>query len=208
MQEAPPTEPAKPDRRQARGRRILLLLLLVALVPFALAVFLVGTDWRPGGDRVTFGELLEPARPLPAVALRAPDGEPVGSDSLRGRWLLLTVADGACTAACRRNLWTMQQVRLAQGQHMKRVERMLLVDAGARTSVAALAREYPGTRILIGDRAALQPLVRALADGDRAGERLFLIDPNGNLVLRYAPDADPSGLRKDLARLLRLSQIG
>jgi hypothetical protein len=38
--------------------------------------------------------------------------------------------------------------------------------------------------------------------------RVYLIDPIGNLVLSYAPDADPSGMRKDLARLLRLSQVG
>jgi hypothetical protein len=40
------------------------------------------------------------------------------------------------------------------------------------------------------------------------GDRIYLIDPLGNLVLRYAPGADPSGIRRDLARLLRLSQIG
>jgi len=209
MQEAAPIEQAREaGRRTARGRRVLLLLLLVALIPFAVAAYLVTAHWRPAGGNVNSGELLEPARPLPMAALRGLDGRAISTDSLRGRWLLLTVAQSACTAACRQNLWKMQQVRLAQGQHMKRVERVLLIDRRARLSAAALAREYPGTGILIGDARTLRRLVRALADGDAAGERVFLVDPNGNLVLRYAPDADPSGLRKDLARLLRLSQIG
>jgi cytochrome oxidase Cu insertion factor (SCO1/SenC/PrrC family) len=209
MQEAPPTESARlAAQRSVRGRRVLLLLLAVALVPFVLAVLLVTSEWRPSGDPRSYGELLEPARPLPVVALRNPDGNPASADSLRGHWTLLTVAQNACTAACRHNLWKMQQVRLAQGQHMKRVERVLLVTSRARLSVAALAQEYPGTQILIADAAALAPLVRALADSDSAGERVYLVDPNGNLVLRYAPDAEPSGLRKDLARLLRLSRIG
>jgi len=208
MQEADSTEIAQEARRTARGRRLLLLMALVVLAPFVLAVYLSSSGWRPSGSSVNFGELVEPARPLPAVALRTPQGQPASTESLRGRWVLLTVAQSACTVTCRRNLWKMQQVRLAQGQHMRRVERVLLLDSRARTPAAALMREYPGTQVLIGKTADLAPLVRVLADRESVGDRLFLIDPNGNLVLRYAPNADTTGLRKDLGRLLRLSQIG
>lgn len=208
MQEAPPIESGHRPERGTRGRRLLLLVALVAVLPFAVAIYFVVTDWRPAGRSVNFGELVEPAQPLPAVTLRGLDGKPVSIESLRGRWLLATVAQTACTAGCRNNLWKMQQVRLAQGKHMQRVERVLLVDDRARLTAPALARDYPGLQILRADRATLAPLLQVLSGSEAAGERVFLIDPNGNLVLRYGANADPVGLRKDLARLLRLSRIG
>lgn len=208
MQEAPPTDPGHTAARTTRGRRLLLVLALVALIPFVLAVYFVATDWRPEGRRVNFGELVEPALPLPEAMLRDADGNTVSTASLRGRWVLLTVVHGSCTAGCRGNLWKMQQARLAQGKHMRRVERLLLVDSRAHVLTAALARDYPGTRILTGSTAALAPLRQALTDSAAAGERIYLVDPNGNLVLRYGPHAETSSLHRDLARLLRLSQIG
>ena len=39
---------------------------------------------------------------------------------------------------------------------------------------------------------------------DPAGTPLYVIDPNGFVVLRYPPHADPAGLRTDVARLLKL----
>lgn len=208
MQEAPPIESGQRPGRGARGRRLLLLVALVAVLPFVAAIYFVVTDWRPAGRSVNFGELVEPAQPLPAAALRGLEGQRISTASLRGRWVLMTVAQTACTAGCRSNLWKMQQVRLAQGKHMQRVERVLLVDDRARLTATALVRDYPGTQILRGDRATLAPLLRVLAGSEAAGERVFLVDPNGNLVLRYGANADPIGLRKDLARLLRLSRIG
>lgn len=208
MQEAPPIESGRKPERSARGRRLLLLVALVAVLPFAVAVYFVVTDWRPTGRSVNFGELIEPAQPLPAVVLRSLDGQRISTESLRGRWALITVAQTGCTAGCRSNLWKMQQVRLAQGKHMQRVERVLLIDDRARLTATALARAYPGTQVLVGDRATLAPLLRVLAGSETVGERVFLVDPIGNLVLRYGANADPVGLRKDLARLLRLSRIG
>ncbi len=208
MQEAPPIESGQRPGYGARGRWVLLVVALVAVLPFAVAVYFVVTDWRPAGRSVNFGELIEPAQPLPAVTLRGLDGKPVSIESLRGRWVLATVAQTGCTAGCRNNLWKMQQVRLAQGKHMQRVERVLLVDDRARLTATALARDYPGTQILRGDQATLAPLLRVLAGSEAADGRVFLVDPNGNLVLRYGVNADPIGLRKDLARLLRLSRIG
>jgi len=45
-----------------------------------------------------------------------------------------------------------------------------------------------------------------LATGSR--HRLFVVDPAGNLMMQYAPEADPAGVRADLERLLKSSWIG
>ena len=88
---------------------------------------------------------------------------------------------------------------------------MIVADAGA-SALHELAQQYPGLVTVSGTRAILQALAREFVSSQGtaldAPGRVYLIDPIGNLVLSYAPDADPSGMRKDLARLLRLSQVG
>jgi len=37
---------------------------------------------------------------------------------------------------------------------------------------------------------------------------IYLIDPNGNLMMRYTPDQLPKPLFKDLKHLLKVSRIG
>jgi len=39
----------------------------------------------------------------------------------------------------------------------------------------------------------------------RGGDAAWLVDPNGFVVLRYAPGFDPGDLRTDLARLLKIN---
>jgi len=54
------------DRRQ---RRILIAVALMFFAPLALSFYLYyGRNWHPGG-RVNAGELIQPARPLPSLAL-------------------------------------------------------------------------------------------------------------------------------------------
>jgi hypothetical protein len=106
----------------------------------------------------------------------------------------------------------MQQVRLAQGRDAPRVERVMIVAAAGAGALREFSQQYPGLIAVSGTRATLQTLAREFVSSqgtalDVSG-RVYLIDPIGNLVLSYAPDADPTGMRKDLARLLRLSQVG
>ena len=51
-----------------------------------------------------------------------------------------------------------------------------------------------------------QPDLRAAlpAVDDPAGTPVYVIDPNGFVIMRYAPGFDMAGLRKDLATLLKL----
>jgi len=44
--------------------------------------------------------------------------------------------------------------------------------------------------------------------GDRAEDHLYLIDPLGNLMMRFPKDADPGKVKKDIAKLLKASAIG
>jgi cytochrome oxidase Cu insertion factor (SCO1/SenC/PrrC family) len=195
-----------------RGRRTLILVALLFLMPVVAATALYVSGWRPEGKSLQHGELVQPARPVGDAELKGIDGAPYRLKALRGKWAFVYFSPLPCTEACRNSLYKMQQVRLAQGRDAPRVERVVIVaDAGAG-ALRELAQQYPGMVAVSGTRATLQALAREFVSSQGtaldAPGRVYLIDPIGNLVLSYAPDADPSGMRKDLARLLRLSQVG
>ena len=195
-----------------RARLMLILVVSLFLLPVVAATWLYVSGWRPEGKNLAHGELVQPARPVADVDLIGMDGAPYRLSALRGRWVMVYHGKLPCTADCRNSLYKMQQVRLAQGRDAARVERVMIADNASHDALRELARQYPGLLTLGGTRAALQTLAREFVSSQGtaldAPGRVYLIDPIGNLVMSYAPDADPSGMRKDLARLLRLSQVG
>jgi cytochrome oxidase Cu insertion factor (SCO1/SenC/PrrC family) len=194
------------DRRQ---RRLLVGIALLFFAPLALSFYLYyGRHWHPGG-RVNAGELIEPARPLPALALPLASGEAsTDAQFLKGKWTFLYVQPGRCDDECRRHLYDTRQVRLALDRDMTRVQRVFIADADC-CDLAELKAAHPDL-IVIRASAADQPLLALLPV--RAGainsHRIYLVDPLGNAMMFYAPDAKPKGLLEDMKRLLRLSSIG
>lgn len=160
----------------------------------------------PPSGRTNYGDLIEPQRPLPNLALRELDGRAVDVASLRGRWLMVTVDGGDCDDACQRKLWQMRQVRLTTGKDVDRVERVWLI-ADAAPLPTIVMREYEGTRFLRADAAQLKAYFALPPDG-RLADHIWIVDPLGNQMLRWPKDADPNRMKRDLARLLKASGIG
>ena len=112
------------DRRQ---RRVLIGLALLFFAPLGLAFYLYyghGT-WHPGA-RVNTGELVQPARPLPALPLPLWGAGSTPANFLKGKWTFLYVAHGPCAQVCRSNLYETRQVRMALDRDMNRVQRVFI----------------------------------------------------------------------------------
>ena len=196
-------------------RGILLLLLLLFFAPLLLAFALYyGSDWRPTG-RTNHGVLIEPARTLPLIALplvvvtpgAAPGSDTLAAaDVLTGKWSLVYAGSGDCDADCRSTLYFMRQTHVGLANLAPRVQRVFLVTA-ACCDRDYLAREQPGLITLDADGAAGAPLL-AQFPSERRSSSIFVVDPRGNLMLRYDAHDDPKGLRNDLKKLLTLSHIG
>ena len=179
----------------------MLAIAALCLAPFIAAV-IAYFYWQPQGG-MNYGDLV-PVRALIDPPLRHLDQRAFRLSELRGKWILLQLDQADCAAPCRAKLYNMRQVRLAQGREMERVERVWLIldDAPLETQ---LMREYDGTRML---RAAGSPIVAEFPPPGGVRDHIYLIDPLGNLMLRFPRDADPRRMHKDLARLLRASRIG
>jgi len=200
------TKPSAHDRRQ---RRLLIGLAVLFFAPLGLAFYLYyghGT-WHPGG-RVNSGELIQPARPLPALVLPLMASGNTQPNFLRGKWTFLYLTSGPCAQTCRTRLYDTRQVRLALDRDMGRVQRVFIADAGC-CEEQFLHNQHPDLIVIRAD-AADAPL-RALLPGlddSAAAPRVYLIDPLGNLMMSYAADAKSKGMLEDMKRLLRLSSIG
>jgi cytochrome oxidase Cu insertion factor (SCO1/SenC/PrrC family) len=197
------TSSGRPAARDAaatrRGRLIVAAIFAVCAAPLVAA--LVAYHFFPPAGRTNYGELVAP-RPLPNVTLRRLDGRPFAPADLRGKWVLLHADAAACGAACQEKLFQMRQVRLAQGTNMDRIERLWLVlDAGEPPP--RIARLYEGAVIA---RAA--PEVLAALPAAEVRDHVFLVDPRGNVMLRFPPHANPKRMIQDLERLLKYSGSG
>jgi cytochrome oxidase Cu insertion factor (SCO1/SenC/PrrC family) len=187
-----------------RGRRVLLLLAAIFLVPVLLAFALYyGNVWRPSGSS-SKGELITPARPLNATGLRLPDGTPAGGEVLQGKWSIVYLGDGACDTDCRASLVYARQSRLALNNEMTRVQIVMLATADC---CADLAQHVPGIRVVDASSPEAAPLL-AQFPAERRAQTLYIVDPLGNLMMRHPAAQTSKDLLTDLKKLLKLSHIG
>jgi len=197
------------DARTRSGRLQMLLLLLVCASP-VIASYLTYYVFRPAGGTTNYGTLIDPQRPLPAVAVRDERGMAVPLERFKGKWLLLSADSANCDEACARKLFTARQLRAGQGESRERIVPVwLITDDGAvdpRLS-AAYNEPYAGTRFLRIDADTVRRWLPAEAGG-RIEDTLFLVDPLGNLMMRFPKDPDPKGVNSDLKKLLKYSRIG
>jgi hypothetical protein len=111
------------------------------------------------------------------------------------------VSPAACDEACQQALYFTRQVRTAQAKESTRVARVwLLSDDGAPD--AELLAKHPELLVARADRKWLEQL-----DGTAVAQ-VWLADPRGQVMMRYPTELDPKGMIKDLARLLKYSQVG
>jgi hypothetical protein len=199
-------------RRTERGRWLMIAVLLVCAAP-VIASYFAYFVLRPQA-RTNYSELIVPARPLPAsLPLVELGSTRVAPLSLRGQWLVVVVAGGACDARCERHLWLQRQLHEALGAEKDRVDKLWLIDDAAaprRETLAAIAATrdaraaFAPTTVLRTDRAELGQWLGP-APGRALEDHLYLVDPRGDWMMRVPVDADPVRLKRDIDKLLRAS---
>lgn len=192
-------------QKQKTGRWKLMLVIAICASPLIASYFTYYVI-KPE-QRTNYGTLLDPrAHPMPTLAARTLDGKPEELSAFNGKWVMLQVSPAACDDACRKRLHDMRQLRLAQGKDKDRVERVWLITDGAPLETM-LIREYDGTHLLRADASAVGNWLPADTQTTPA-DHIYMIDPLGNLMMRFPKDADPNRIKKDLSRLLKASRVG
>ncbi len=177
--------------RSQHNRRLLLVIFAIAFASLGGSYLLFYLTQSSGVWGTTNkGEFVSPPLHVADLKLASPDGEPFAAPD---SWWLWVNVDTSCDAECEHALHQLRQLHVLLNKEAPRVRRALVTapDFAASDVLAA----YPQMSHLVGTAPSLQ-------------RGIYIVDPIGNLVLRY-PLADAGApVLDDLKRLLKLSQIG
>jgi cytochrome oxidase Cu insertion factor (SCO1/SenC/PrrC family) len=184
------------------GRSRLKLLAIMALFAAPIVASTVAYHFFRPEATANYGELLLPPSAITTAPYERVGGGAFEFGELRGKWVLIASDSGACPASCVAKLTLMRQVRLMLGRNAARLVRVFVADDTRALSPQALA-PYEGTVAITPPTGMALPLAPV---NDRA--HFYLVDPLGNVMMRFPADPDPRRMVKDLERLLKASQIG
>jgi hypothetical protein len=181
---------APPSRR---GRWLLLALLAIVLGPMVLASAMYQWRFWVPETRTYHGELIGDGSTRGDLGVQADEK----------RWQLLVTAPRTCAEDCRQLVYLARQIQIGLNRETARASHALAISEPlADDYEATLQREYPQLGRYLLDTQAY----RSKAEGDTPA--LWIVDPLGNLVLRYDVSASGRAILKDLQLLLKLSRIG
>jgi hypothetical protein len=180
-------------KQQWRSRAVLLLIVALFFSSFGIAALLRFTGWQPDSHK-NFGRLLSPPLDFSAQTFNRANGQPYVWQPERNAWRVVLVSDQPCLAACQKQLDTLHRVWLSRGRHTERIDLLWFAE------VPATRPDFKGF-IAMQANAALRTALPELESNK--GYPVYLIDPDGFVALHYPAGFDPSGLRKDLAKLVK-----
>ena len=195
----------KNSNQTTRGRWKLLMVLAVCASPMIASYFTYYVI-KPEG-KTNYGEILDPRQfPVPQLNAVNAEGKNQELSSLKGKWLMLQIDRGSCATACQKKLYNMRQLRTAQGKEKERIQRVWLITDDTPVE-EKLKQGIAGTELLKVSPSVLEKWL-PVEQGASIYDHIYLIDPLGNLMMRYPKDADANKIKKDLSKLLKASAIG
>lgn len=183
-----------------KSKLTLIALFALFFTPILVAIFLnsAWVGWRAAPDKA-HGELVSPVIPLGEFRLRDANGSVVSLDNLLGRWQLVFVAPPTCSSDCLETVGLMRNIRLAQDRRASQVDLLLLSAADLEeATVDRITVSSSAWRIFDGSDGV--DLINRFPDP--AAGTFYIVDPEANIIERFPADADLSGVREDLDRLL------
>lgn len=195
----------KINKPENKGRWKLFAILAVCASPLIASYFTYYVV-KPE-SKTNYGSILDPRQyPMPVLNAQTPEAKAMELAELKGKWLMLQVDDGNCAQACQKKLYDIRQLRTAQGKEMERIERVWLISDEQKVDEKLMVG-IAGMHLLRVNQAVLEKWLPVEA-GTSIKDHIYLIDPLGNLMMRFPKDADPNKVKKDLAKLLKASAIG
>ena len=193
-----------------RNKLTIIIITVAFLSPVILSWWYLNyTNVVTEGKKSNHGDLILPPHPIENLQLHDPVADK--DYELYGKWNLVYVAS-SCDEKCVDNLYRMRQLHISMDKHSLRVQRVLLLTDPYKQNLKELFTEYAGQRIIEINKIDIRKLLGQFrlneADDPLNANRLYIIDPLGNLMMSYQPDINPRGIMQDLKKLLKASRIG
>lgn len=200
-----PAEVVQADAKRTSMGRLNMLLVLLACAAPVVASYITYYWVRPEARR-NYGELIQPTRPTPSIAVARLDGGDMKLTDLKGQWLLVSVAGAACDAACQQRLYLQRQILVGLGKERPRTEWVWLVNDKAEIPNTLLPGLEEATVLRVDPKALAQWLQPEA--NKKLEDHLYMIDPMGEWMMRFPAQLNAEGAlkaKRDMERLLRAS---
>jgi len=188
------------EKIQKANRRKFLLLLALMCAPVVISYALYFLEYRP--ESTHYGDLI-PIVKVAGTGTNLSDNTIFRMKDLHGKWVLVTIDSGHCDEACQSKLYFMRQVRLVQGKEKHRIERLWLINDNTIPDTE-LVKQYEDTFFI---NAKDSEILSFIENKESQTKHIFLIDPIGNLMMRFPENVDGTKMGQDLKRLLHVSQL-
>lgn len=186
------------------GRKILLILAVIFVLPFTVAATLHLLNLKPSGH--SYGDLIQPPQAMVFPVMHDAQAKEFTASQWLKIWSVVMVDSTGCAQPCQAQVHLLKQVHTSLNKDKHRLQRVLLVPAEIKTdALAVLQKQYPDLLILTGANAET---TQFSAQFKVAGAQVYLVDPLGNLMMSYPEKMDPKGIFSDLKRLLKNSWAG
>jgi cytochrome oxidase Cu insertion factor (SCO1/SenC/PrrC family) len=189
----------------SKSRLKLIGIVLLFVTPVIYAWYLVFfTNFKMHSKGVEHGLLISPIIQVGDFELVEPISHKIYQ--LMGKWTLVSFVENKCDKACEFQLYSLRQIWVALGKDGNKIQRLVIVkDNNLITSEQIKLSQ--GQFLLKDDRDLKERLnSRFKSYPAFESEAIYLIDPYGNLMMQYKKGTNPSGIIKDLERLIRISK--
>jgi len=187
--------------KQLKGRLALVGIALMFFVPIFVSWYLVFfSDYKDGIKTVNNGVLISPIINLSNLDMRSFSDDKTYSQDRT--WILAFLIKQECNKLCQKNLYQIRQIRLAIGKDQDKLERLVLSKASLDWD--NYKKEYPGQKYIDSSMINFDRIVSAFkSNPELKADSIYLIDPYGNLMMQYKNGTEPTGIIKDIERLIR-----
>ncbi|MFM8341700.1 MAG: hypothetical protein ACKN9F_05730 [Methylomonas sp.] len=196
------------NTQHKKNRITIIVVFAMSIIPFGIAWYLAANP-----DTVKLGtnngELITPPTTTEIEQFSGADSFTTENlKELKGHWVMVNIINQQCDKVCADALYATRQVSLMVGKDIARLRRAVLMSSPAQLALLPKEWQEDARLLKIVPSAALQEKINQITSNTAQEGWLLLMDPLGNLMMKYAPGFDPYKVRNDLSKLLRISQIG
>ena len=203
------------EKNVKKNRATLVVLFVLFITPVAIAYLAYFSGWFSGASQ-NKGELLtaEAVLDIEDFEFRRADGKVItGKEFETLYWWLVPIEPSECDQACLQlNIYTVHQTYIGLGKESSRINPLLVLPAGSDIKVDKFPLAYSNF-----SSAGVKSLAKTRSgqNKDLKANAIYLVDPLGNIFMRYplVQSKDEAAkfsrdLRTDLLRLFKYSRLG
>ena len=160
---------------------------------------------------VNHGEILNPIVHIISFELKNKHGEIIPEKELTYKWRLISFLGKDCDQPCEKRLFDTRQIHTSLAKDQHRLSRMFVHLEPAGDSLSKLITEtHPGVIQVNGNEDIITKALDNNFRGDAGiiNNETYIMDPMGNVMMRFTQEQPEKEFLYDLKKLLKASQIG